>query len=173
MAGVTAKNLLEMTEKQQAFYDSLTKNRNQTKTEINRIVADAAIPYIPYREGALSDPHNRIIKPEGIEYTVEYARYQYEGNIMGPNFPIFTKTGEFVQWASRRGKSKHIVDGKLGDGTELTFVHKATGTVFTYKRHHTKPGTTYNWIYELWNHHGRVAKIQITNYLKKLAKGKK
>lgn len=169
MAGVTAKNLLDMTERQKTLYDSLTKNRNRTKTEINRIVADAAIPYIPRKSGALANPKNRIIKPNGIEYTVEYARYQYMGNIMGPNFPVFEKNGDFVGFRSRKNVKKHIVDGTLGDGTELTFTRK--GVTYTYIRHYTTPGTTYSWITELWRHPGRT-KDKITKYLKRLAKGK-
>lgn len=69
-------------------------------------VVDAAVirecqPYLPFDEGVLAASANTAteIGSGEVIYDTPYARYQYYGEVYGPNYPI-TENGEIVGWFS-------------------------------------------------------------------------
>lgn len=63
--------------------------------------------YVPYREGFLSR-RQRTVDTDTIGYHTAYARYMYEGKVMGPNIPIKDENGNIVRWISR--SPKYVTD---------------------------------------------------------------
>lgn len=79
--------------------DANAKNAQKALNE--QVVADST-PLIPFRQGAL---RNSVTYPEGIyggqvKWDTPYARYQYGGQVYGPNFPKFDEVGNLIGWAS-------------------------------------------------------------------------
>lgn len=71
-----------------------------------QIVADCD-PLIPFQQGAL---RNSVNYPDGIyggmiEYNTPYAHYQYEGEIYGPNIPIYDGGGNLAGFFSPSKKN--------------------------------------------------------------------
>ena len=69
-------------------------------------VVDAAVirecfPYLPFDEGILAGSANTAteIGSGEVVYDTPYARYQYYGEVYGPNIPI-VENGEIVGWRS-------------------------------------------------------------------------
>ena len=63
--------------------------------------------YTPYRTGFLSNNAPKLGTKIGsglIVYNAPYARYQYYGEVYGPNIPIY-KDGELMGWRSPPKKS--------------------------------------------------------------------
>lgn len=84
-------------------------------------------PYTPYLNGALEDSAtlSTVIGSGEIKQETPYARYQYYGEIFGPNIPVF-ENGILMGFISRKGvkkqptgrpltynKSKHPKAGKM------------------------------------------------------------
>lgn len=63
--------------------------------------------YVPYRGGDLAYATMYTTTDE-VHYTAPYARYMYEGKVMGPNIPIKDANGNIVKWFSR--KPKYVTD---------------------------------------------------------------
>lgn len=84
---------------------------------------DAAVirectPYVPFAEGILAGSANTAteIGSGEVVYATPYARYQYYGEVYGPNFPI-VENGEIVGW--RSPPEKHPTGRKLEYNTEM------------------------------------------------------
>lgn len=82
--------------------DSLIDSR--TMLQIHNLLAKMCDPYVPFDEGVLSQSVD--ISPESVRYTQPYARYQYYGEVYGPNIPII-ENGVVVGWFSPPGQKKH------------------------------------------------------------------
>jgi len=65
--------------------------------------AKAMDKYVPYREGGLAYKQ-RTTLTDKIIYNAPYARYMYEGKVMGPNIPIKDANGNIITWFSRKPK---------------------------------------------------------------------
>lgn len=80
----------------------LRRNLKEAQKLINmQIVADCD-PLIPFQQGAL---RNSVNYPQGIyggeiEYNTPYARYQYMGEVYGPNIPIRDAEGNITGYWS-------------------------------------------------------------------------
>lgn len=118
---------------------------------VNLIIADAIEDYVPLESGALRDSVR--VGPTQIEYTTEYARYQYYGEVYGPNYWVpltrnadgtWNRSGPYG-WRSPRGKKKY-----------------PTGRPLTY---HTS-GTYAFWYEVAMSQNRRSINQQITRYLK-------
>ena len=77
---------------------------------IDKAVIDWDLQYVPFRTGLLG--HNAYsastIGSGKVVYAGPYARYQYYGEVYGPNIPIFDDdSGEPTRWVSPKGKKKH------------------------------------------------------------------
>ena len=57
---------------------------NSVRRGVNEIIAEMCEPYVPERDGNLK--LNVAIGPKEIQYRSPYARYQYYGFVMGPNY---------------------------------------------------------------------------------------
>lgn len=79
-------------------------NNPTTMLAIHNNLAKRCDPYVPFLEGALSQ--TTIVTAKSVKYIQPYARYQYYGQIYGPNIPI-KEDGEIVGWFSPPGRKKH------------------------------------------------------------------
>lgn len=115
--------------------DFIEKNKAEAQRAlITRVKADCE-PFVPAREGRL---RNSAWFPNGeygneIEYNVPYARYQYYGEVYGPNYPI-TKAGAITGWYSK-GPNKQPMGRELG----------VPGTYKGWQFGYTTPGTSHHW----------------------------
>lgn len=113
-------------------YDGELKNFISPKEFIKRAgvgvggyvqkVVDAAVirectPYVPYDEGILAGSANTAteIGSGEVVYDTPYARYQYYGEVWGPNFPI-VENGVITGW--RSPAEKHPTGRKLQYNTD-------------------------------------------------------
>lgn len=74
----------------EAYLDNISNwllsvlNSDTSKRGVNEIIKDMCEPYVPIREGNLR--MNVAVGPKEIQYRSDYARYQYYGFVMGPNY---------------------------------------------------------------------------------------
>jgi hypothetical protein len=100
--------------------DALRKKISQinsptTMLAIHNNLAKRCDPYVPFMEGALSQ--TTVITSKSVKYIQPYARYQYYGEVYGPNIPI-KEHGEIVGWFSPPGKPKHPTGRKINYTTD-------------------------------------------------------
>ena len=136
------------------LYDS------QIRTEINQMIGDAINPYVPSNTGALQESmrvyEDRITWGENLEY----ARYQYNGEVYGPNIPI-TKNGMIIGWFSRPGV-------RYNTGRELGVPGEWKGWRFGY----TTPGTMHHWLNVYQRQLKSTTNRSITTFLKRECKAR-
>lgn len=90
-------------------------NNPTTMLAIHNTLAKRCDPYVPFLEGPLSQ--TAVITDKEVRYVQPYARYQYYGEIYGPNIPI--KEGdEIVSWFSPLGQKKHPTGRMMNHTTE-------------------------------------------------------
>lgn len=80
----------------------IDKNIRDAQKLLNLAVTGHCDPLIPFQQGALRGSVNY---PEGvyggeIEYNTPYAHYLYQGEIYGPNIPIYDATGNLTGYWS-------------------------------------------------------------------------
>lgn len=155
MAGVTIRVSSFYTKKQDKLIAMLTDPEVQIR--INKILKDAINQFVPMESGALRN--SAEVTPTSIIWGkgLEYAAYQYNGQVYGPNLPII-RQGTIVGWYSRPGVTKHPTGRELGVPGEWK------GWVFGY----TTPGTKHHW-YEQYSKDIRWkarTNIEVTRILK-------
>lgn len=95
--------------------------------KIHQLLANTFRPYVPIDMedyyGEESRPDHMVdmveVTPEHIKYPGPYAHYMYEGEIYGPNIPLFDAEGNVIGWRSPKGKKKHPT-GRYFDYTSPT-----------------------------------------------------
>lgn len=155
MAGVRVTVKLKRTALQQKLLKLI--GNNKTLRGINQIIADRTEKYVPARSGALRNSVQ--VGPKTIAWRSVYARYQYYGQVYGPNFPIMFG-GQIVGWYSLPGQKKHPT------GRELGLPGYWKGWTFGY----TTLGTGHHWIDKMLAEEKQGLQISITAYLKRRAK---
>lgn len=90
-------------------------NNDTTMLLIHNTLAKKCDPYVPFAEGPLSQTIE--ITAKGVRYTQPYARYQYYGEVYGPNIPI-TQDGMIVGWFSPPGQPKQPTGRTMNHSTE-------------------------------------------------------
>lgn len=90
-------------------------NNPTTMLAIYNNLAKRCDPYVPMQEGALAQ--TAVISSKGVTYIQPYARYQYYGEIYGPNIPI-KEDGEIVGWFSPPGQEKYPTGRKMHHSKE-------------------------------------------------------
>ena len=158
MAGKRIRVKLDSTALQERLLSVV--DRESTRRGINQIVGEMTNKYVPAKTGALRD--SMKAGPKTITWSAPYARYQYYGEVYGPNFPI-ESGGNIVGWFSRPGEKK------VPTGRELGIPGEWKGWTFGY----TTPGTRHHWYKQLLDNDMRVLQIRITNFLKRKKKKKK
>lgn len=147
------------TKKQQQLLAML--NDKQVKVEINTRIKDAINKFVPKKSGALRESavaHADYIS-WGENLSAPYARYQYYGQVYGPNHPIM-RGGRIVGWYSTPGRPKHPT------GRELGVPGYWKGWRFGYTTH----GTHHHWDRYFRYMPKLRTNIEITRYLKRECK---
>ena len=96
----------------------LAEHDMETGGEVQKYLDGAVIrydePYVPFDTGTLAHSSNTasVIGSGEVRYETPYARYQYYGNVMGPNIPI-KQGGEVVGFFSPKNKVKTLTGRKL------------------------------------------------------------
>lgn len=85
---------------------------------VDAAVIRECFPYLPYDEGVLAGSANTATKIGSGEviYDTDYARYQYYGEVYGPNIPI-VENGVITGYFSP--PEKHSTGEKLNYSTEV------------------------------------------------------
>lgn len=151
-------------------------NNDRIRKNVNNIIAQVLTPYVPMRTGTLRD--SVTVYPDRVtwgEYiAVDYARYQYNGEVYGPNIPgLIFGAGGF-----RSPDVKFPTGRKLGAEGDATlrpkFVINRRGTrranrrdpSFQWHFGYTTPGTTSEWLKMYSGDVKSEANRKITRYLK-------
>lgn len=77
---------------------------------IDKSVIDFSLPYCPWDTGTLAKSPYAVttIGSGRVVYPGPYARYQYYGEVYGPNIPVFEDdSGEPTRFFSPPGQKKH------------------------------------------------------------------
>lgn len=90
-------------------------NNPTTMLAIHNTLAKMCDPYVPMQEGPLAQ--TAVVTYQEVRYIQPYARYQYYGEIYGPNIPIFDN-GIIVGWWSPPGKKKYPTGRPIHYNTE-------------------------------------------------------
>lgn len=91
---------------------------DKLKLYANTRLAAYCQPYVPMgASGMLSG--KRLITPEYVEYVQPYARYQYGGEVYGPNIPVRNEAGAIIGWFSPPKQKKHPTGRALTYSKEL------------------------------------------------------
>lgn len=140
---------------------------SKIRTQINMYIEKAIRPYVPMsaEKKSVHLRNSAIVTERGIRWGsgLPYARYQFMGQVYGPNFPIKVGEGEnvaIIGWRSRKGQHKHPTGRELGVPGSLL------GWTFGY----TTPGTRHHWTRAYTDPYSPVKRktnLEITNYLKK------
>jgi Minor capsid. len=78
-----------------------------------------SVPYCPMETGTLSKSPYAASNHTQVIYPGPYARYQYYGEVYGPNIPVFDdNSGEPARFFSPPGQKKHPTGRKLQYNTE-------------------------------------------------------
>ena len=105
--------------------------------------------YVPYDTGYLANKTMYTTTDE-IHYTAPYARYMYEGKVMGPNIPIKDENGNIVKWFSR--KPKYLTDRDID-----------------YSKSQAQPGHEFagpHWAEKMWSAEKDEVVKEIAEYIK-------
>ncbi len=141
--------------------------------QINTFIKDGVNEFVPMQSGALR--RSAIVTHKSITWgrKLKYARYQYYGEIYGPNYP--GAINGVPAWKS--GKSKHPTGRMMGDFTGTLNLRprwqKGEVTVkgtLPYKFGYTTSGTRHHWN-ELFKYRAKMKVNQeVTRYLKRECK---
>ena len=165
------------TKKQQKLLQML--NDDRVKTKINTILKDAINPFVPMKTGELrasAKAHPDYIS-WGENLTRPYARYQYYGEVYGPNLPG-AENGE-PAWRSPKGRRKYPMGRELGAYNGIVYLRprwqkgspKVTG-LLPYKLGYTTQKTGHHWDKYFRYLPKLKANIEITRYLKRECKNR-
>lgn len=84
--------------------------------QIHNLFAKMCDPYVPMKEGVLSQSVN--IEKDKVIYPQPYAHYMYVGEVYGPNIPII-EDGIVVGWFSPPGQKKHPTGKDINYNKEM------------------------------------------------------
>jgi len=148
------------TKKQEKLLQML--NDKKVKIAVNTRIKDAINQFVPKKTGALrasAQAHADYISwGEGLK---QYARYQYYGQVYGPNHPII-RGGRVVGWYSTPGRRKHPTGRELG----------VPGYWMGWRFGYTTPGTHHHWDKYFRYLPKMRTNLEITRYLKKECKAR-
>ncbi len=115
----------------QILADRNLQSGGAVQRHIDSAVIRHCEPYCPWDTGTLAHSANIAtdIGSGEVKYETPYARYQYYGNVMGPNIPI-KQGGNVVGFFSPKNKIKTLTGEKLNYNTE----HSALSGSFWFER---------------------------------------
>ncbi|MBR3644994.1 MAG: hypothetical protein IKN54_01115 [Lachnospiraceae bacterium] len=155
-------------------------NDKDVKINVNQFIADAIQPYVPKKSGKLRD--TLYVGPRVISWGrgLDYAHYQFEGEVYGPNYPGIEKDGS-PGW--RSASIKHPTGRELGAfkgilmlspkwqvTEEGDYIRPQSFEPIPYEFGYTTDGTRHHWteVYQ-WKLKSDTNK-KITRYLKQECK---
>lgn len=123
---------------------------------VNTRIKDAVNKFVPKKSGALR--RSAKVEPDAIIWGngLPYARYQYGGEVYGPNYPII-RSGRIVGWYSKRGMTKHPTGRELG----------IPGYWMGWRFGYTTKGTHHHWDQYFRYLPKLKTNLEITQYLKR------
>ena len=129
---------------------------SEVMRQAHQILGEMCELYVPQESGDLRE--SMRAEPDYVAWETPYARYQYEGEVYGPNIPII-REGIVLGWFSRRPK--------YPTGRRLGVPHEWKGWQFGY----STPGTGDHWFDKAMANGGRrTFSLCVTNMLKQEAK---
>ncbi len=147
------------TKRQEELLDMLQDD--SVRVEVNTRIKNAINKFVPMKSGMLRQSArvtpNEIIWGEGLPHP--YARYQYYGQVYGPNHPIIRK-GTIVGWYSTPDVKKYPTGRELG----------VPGFWKGWRFGYTTKGTHHHWDRYFRYLPKLKTNIEITRYLKKECK---
>ena len=162
------------TKKQQKLLQML--NDKEVRTNVNTRIKDTINEFVPKKTGALKN--SARANSEFISWGTgipQYARYQYYGEIYGPNLPGVENGAP--AWRSPKGKRKYPMGRKLGAFNGIVYLRpkwqKGSPTVtglLPYKLGYTTPKTGHHWDRYFKLFPKMKTNLEITRYLKKECK---
>lgn len=153
---IRLKEPLKHTVLQRALMNIITNK--EAMREVHRKLGERCNEYVPYKHGELRASMRPY--PQSVRWEADYAKYQYLGEVWGPNKPIF-KNGEVVGWKSVP------LEARRPTGRELGVPGYWKGWRFGY----TTPGTAHHWLDKAMENGGlRAYSISVTSVLKRWAK---
>ena len=132
-------------------------NDEQARIDANKKIAECINKYVPEQSGELRESVQ--VDSQTISWHTPYARYQYSGEVYGPNHPLMYK-GTIYGWSTPRGPEKYPTGRELGTPGEWK------GWVFGYSTY----GTGHHWDEKMLENDRRTMNIKVTASLKKSAK---
>lgn len=150
-------------------------NDSDVRKTINKKVGDAINQFVPMKTGRLRKSMWIGVHTISWGHGLKYAKYQYGGEIYGPNIPGAINGNP--AWIS--GKKKHPTGREIGAFKGTLDIKpkwqigepKVTGTL-PYKFGYTTPNTTHHWDKEFTMEVKRKTNLDITRYLKRLCKNR-
>ena len=151
-------------------------NDPNVKVNVNTRIKNAINQFVPKKTGALrasARVHQDYISwGEGLP---QYARYQYYGEIYGPNLPG-AENGN-PAWRSHKGRKKYPMGRMMGEFNGVVLLHprwqkgtpRVTG-LLPYKFGYTTPNTGHHWDKYFRYAPKMKTNLEITRYLKKECK---
>lgn len=107
--------------------------------------------YVPYAEHQGLHLADATVTTDTITYSTPYARYMYEGKVMGPNIPIKDQNGNIIRWISP--KKKHL-----------------TGKDIDYSKSRANAGHEFagsHWDKKMWSAEKDDVMKEVADYIKK------
>lgn len=159
---IRVKKPIQGTDLQRKLLDII--DDKEVMREIHRKLGERCEPYVPYKTGKLRASMRPY--PQTVRWETPYGHYQYEGEIWGPNKPVFSsatsrKFGSSIIIGWRSGTSKHRTGRELG----------IPGYYRGWKFGYTTPGTAHHWLDRAMANGGlRAYSISVTALLKRRAR---
>lgn len=151
-------------------------NDKSVKLQVNEIIKDGMNEFVPMKTGALRASAD--VTPETISWGkgLKYGRYQYKGEVYGPNFPGAINGSP--EWRSPKGQgSKYPTGREIGSFNGVLLLRprwqkgepKVTEPL-PYKFGYTTPGTKHHWD-RLFTYQPKMkANLEVTRLLKRECK---
>lgn len=148
---------------------SYVLENKETGRGVHQILLDMVTPYVPMKSSALRE--SAVVYPKFVRWTTDYARYQYYGEVYGPNFVGWTSP---ATWEWRSASVKYPTGRELGiPGTALLkprFGLQYNKSPIQVRFGYTTQGTAHHWGEKMMQEKSRGFTIRVTNLLKKRAK---
>lgn len=146
-------------------------NDKEVNREVHRLLGERCNIYVPKKSGALRQSMKAY--PQSVRWETPYARYQYEGEVYGPNWVGYTSPST---WEWRTSKNKHKMGRTLGENPGERLLKPKFGKQYntepiSVRFGYTEPNTSHHWLDEAMKNGGlRAYSISVTAMLKRKAK---
>ena len=153
---ILVKEILKGTALQKKLYALL--NDKEARREAHRILGERCNQFVPMKSGELRGHMHPY--PQTVRWEMPYAKYQYQGEVWGPNHPVYDNNGRIIGWETE--SPRRPMGRMLG-----AHPHEWKGWRFGY----TTPNTGHHWLDKAMENGGlRAYSISVTAMLKRRAR---